>query len=74
MFFISTFRLHKTVIKQIDSYKKHCLWRGADVNDEKTSKFAWELVCIPKNEGGNCVLNLQTQNGALLLSKSAQVL
>ena len=28
MFFMSTFRLHKTVIKQMDSYRKHSLWRG----------------------------------------------
>ena len=28
MFFMSTFRLHKTVIKQVDNYRKHSLWRG----------------------------------------------
>lgn len=26
MFFMRTFQLHKTVIKQVDKYKKHCLW------------------------------------------------
>jgi hypothetical protein len=24
--------MHKTVIKQVDKYRKHCLWRGADIN------------------------------------------
>lgn len=67
MFFMSTFRMHKTVIKQIDAFRKHCLWRGADVQDRKPAKAAWELTCLPKNEGGLGVLNLQTQNDALML-------
>ena len=67
MFFMSTFRLHKIVIKQVDNYRKHSLWRGADIHDKKPSKAAWELVCLPKDEGGQGVLNLQMQNEALLL-------
>ena len=34
---------------------------------KKPSKAAWELVCLPKDEGGLGVLNLQTHNEALLL-------
>ena len=64
---MSTFSLHKTVIKQIDKYRKHCLWRGADINAKNPPKAAWELVCLPKKEGGLGVLNLRTQNEALLL-------
>ena len=30
-------------------------------------KAAWEMVCLPKTEGGLGVLNLRTQNEALLL-------
>ena len=41
MYFMSTFQLHKTVIKQIDKYRKHCLWRGADLNAKKPPKAAW---------------------------------
>jgi hypothetical protein len=67
MFFMSTFQLHKTVIKQIDKYRKHCLWRDSDVNAKKTPKGAWEMVCLPKSEGGLGILNLRTQNEALLL-------
>ena len=67
MFFMSTFSLHKTVIKQVDKYKKHSLWRGSDINDRTPSKATWELVCLPKEEAGLGVLNLQTQNEALLL-------
>jgi len=66
MSFMSTFRLHKTVVKQVDSYRKHSLWRGAHINDKTPSKAAWELVCLLKTEGGLGVLNLKTQNEALL--------
>jgi hypothetical protein len=31
-FHLCTFKMHKTVIKQVDKYRKHCLWRGADIN------------------------------------------
>ena len=67
MYFMSTFRLHKTIIKQIDKYRKHCLWRGADINAKQPPKTTWEYVCLPKKEGGLGVLNLKTQNEALLL-------
>ena len=67
MYYMSTFKLHKTVVKQIDKYRKHCLWRGADINAKQPPKAAWELVCLPKKEGGLGVLNLRTQNEALLL-------
>jgi hypothetical protein len=67
MFFMSTFKLHKTVIEQVDKYRKHCLWRGADINAKNPPKAAWEMVCLPTAEGGLGVLKLQTQNEALLL-------
>ena len=67
MYFMCTFSLHKTVIKQIDKYRKHCIWRGANINAKTPPKAAWDLVCLPKDEGGLGVLNLRTQNDALLL-------
>ena len=67
MFFMYTFKLHKTVIKQVDKYRKHCLWRGSDINAKQPPKAAWEMVCLAKKEGGLGVLNLRTQNDALLL-------
>jgi hypothetical protein len=30
-----TLKLPATVIKQIDNYIRHCLWRGAYINDKK---------------------------------------
>lgn len=67
MFYLCTFWMHKTVIKQIDKYRKHCLWRGGDINNKSPPKAAREMVCLPKSEGGLGVLNLRVQNEALLL-------
>ena len=66
-FYICTFKLHKTVIKQIDKFRKHCLWTGADLNARTPPKAVWHMVCLPKSQGGLGVINLTTQNEALLL-------
>jgi hypothetical protein len=39
------------VIKQIDKYRKHCMWRGADLNARKPPLAAWKLATRPKKEG-----------------------
>jgi hypothetical protein len=62
-----TFSLPKTIIKQINKYRKHCLWRGSDINNKKPPKATCPTVCISKEEGGLGVHNLRTQNGCLLL-------
>jgi len=67
IFAMSTFLLPKTVIKQVDKYRKHCLWRGPDLSSKQPSKAAWQMVCTSKDNGGLGVLNLQTHNESLLL-------
>ena len=67
MFFMSTFHLHSTVREQIDKYRKHCLWRGAEENNRINAKAACPMVTKSKEEGGLGVLDLKTQNEALLL-------
>jgi hypothetical protein len=61
-----TFLLPKTVVKQIDKYRKHFLWRGYDINSRKPPKAVWPMVCLPK-EGGLGVLDISVQNDSLLL-------
>jgi hypothetical protein len=60
-------KLHKGVIKQLDKYRKHCLWRGSDFNAKKPYKAAWSSVCLPKSEGGLGVINISVHNDSLLL-------
>jgi hypothetical protein len=62
-----TLKLHKGVIKQIDNYRKHCLWRGSDINAKQPPKAAWSSVCVPKKVGVLGVINLNTHNTALLM-------
>jgi hypothetical protein len=65
-FAMYTYLLPKIVTKQIDKLRKHCLWRGSDLNNRKSSKAAWLMVCVPKPEGGLGVLDLKIQTENLL--------
>jgi hypothetical protein len=56
-----TFALHNTIISQVDKFRKHCLWRGADINAQQRPKVAWTGVCRSKEEGCSGVLNLKTE-------------
>jgi hypothetical protein len=67
-FYMGKIKLSPTVAKQIDKYRKYCLWRGADLNARKPSLAAWKLITRPKKRGLG-VLNLESQNDALLLKK-----
>lgn len=62
-----TFLLPKTVIKQIDKFRKHYLWRGSDMSSKKPPKAAWKLVCNSHENGGLGIHDLQLQNECLLL-------
>ena len=66
-FYLCTLELPKQVIKQIDKFRKHCLWRGSNINGTGYPKAAWKLVCKGKAEGGLGIINLEAQNQALLM-------
>jgi hypothetical protein len=66
-FFMCTLKIPVTTIKQIDIYRKHCLWRGNDMNSKKPLLAAWSMITKPKDSGGLGVIKLETQNEALLL-------
>jgi hypothetical protein len=44
-------KLPVCIINQIDKYKRHCLWRGGDINAKKPPMAAWKLVTRPKAKG-----------------------
>jgi hypothetical protein len=66
-FFMCTLKIPKTIIKEIDIFRKHCLWRGNDINSKKPPLIAWNAVTQRKVNGGLGVLRLETQNEALLI-------
>jgi hypothetical protein len=39
-YYMCTLKLPKTVIKHIDKFRRHCLWRGADINAKKPLQVA----------------------------------
>jgi hypothetical protein len=53
-YYMRTLKLPKTVIKHIDKFRRHCLWRGADINAKKPPQVAWKIVCKPKAQGAGC--------------------
>jgi hypothetical protein len=58
-----------TVKDQVVKYMRHCLWRkkNGDVQAKGSALISWKKVTGPKNQGGLGVLDLDTQNKALLL-------
>jgi hypothetical protein len=58
-FYMCTIKLPISIIKQIDKYKRHCLWRGGNLNAKKPPLAAWKLVTRPKKKGGLGVLGLR---------------
>lgn len=66
-FYMCTLQLPPQIIKQIDSYRKKCLWSGGEINRKGNCLAAWEAACRPKKEGELGIIDLRTQNTALLL-------
>jgi hypothetical protein len=67
MFFMCTLKIPKTIIKEIDIFRKHCLWRGNDINSKKPPLIAWNSITQRKVNGGLGVLRLESQNEDLLI-------
>jgi hypothetical protein len=48
-------------------FSLHCLWSKGDVNRKGCCLVAWETACLPKNQGGLGIIDIEKQNDALLL-------
>jgi hypothetical protein len=64
---MSTIKLPKGVIENIDRARKQCLWRGNSEKKRGGNLVAWPVVIQPKDKGGTGIINLQLQNDALLM-------
>jgi hypothetical protein len=49
-FYMGKVKLPPTVVKQVDKYRKYCMWRGSDINGKKPPLAAWSLATRPKSE------------------------
>jgi len=66
-FYMCSLKIPPRVIKQIDIFRKHCLWSKGDINGIGRCLVAWEFACKPKDQGGLGIIDIQSQNEALLM-------
>jgi hypothetical protein len=66
-FYMCAIKVPIEILNQVDKYRRHCLWKGGDINSKKPPLAAWSMVTKPKNRGGLGVINLRMQNEALLI-------
>lgn len=66
LFYLSTFKEPKWVIKRIEALQRDFFWKGSSHTPGKGSLIAWKNVCISKKEGGLGILDLAVMNQALL--------
>jgi hypothetical protein len=67
IFYMCCLKIPPQVIKQINVFRKHCLWSKGDINRRGSCLVAWETTCKPKDEGGLGIIDIKNQNSALLL-------
>ena len=68
IFFKSTLELPKGIIEQINKALKHCFWRKYGMEDRGSALISWNKVCLPKDQGGLGVLNIEMHNKCLLMN------
>lgn len=66
-FYMCTLQIRPSILDQIDKYRKNCLWNRGDINRKGGCLAAWEVACRSKKEGGLGIINMRSQNSALLL-------
>jgi len=64
-FWVSIFPMPCAVIRHITCLCRNFLWTG-DICRSKSALVAWKTVCLPKNEGGLGLLNIQISNNSFI--------
>jgi hypothetical protein len=67
--YLSSLKVHKTIIKIADRSRRHCLWEKEEGSSSVNALAAWPLVCRPKKKRGLGIINFEVQNKALLLKQ-----
>jgi hypothetical protein len=55
------------LLKQIDTYRKNCLWSRGEINRRGKCLIAWEVATKPRDQGGLGIIDIKSQNNALLM-------
>jgi hypothetical protein len=66
-FYLCSIKVPITIIKQVEKYRRHCLWRGVDINAKKPPLVSWKNCNKAKTKGCLGVINSRMQNEVLLL-------
>jgi hypothetical protein len=66
-FYMCSIKVPIEILNQVDKYRRHCMWRGGDLNAKKAPLASWKLVRTPTNKGWLGVIRLRLQNDALLM-------
>ena len=66
-FWMTGFTLSGQFIKEINSLCSAFLWSGPSLNVKK-AKVSWDVVCLPKKEGGLGLRSLKAMNKVLTLN------
>ncbi|WVZ96731.1 hypothetical protein U9M48_042332 [Paspalum notatum var. saurae] len=65
MYTMSFFEIPKGICKKLDFFRSGFFWQG-DNHRKKYRLTKWGLLCLPKDQGGLGILNLEAQNTCLL--------
>ena len=58
--------LPKGIIEKINNALKHYFWRKYGMEDRGTTLISWNKFCLPKDQGGLGVLNIEMHNKRIL--------
>ncbi|WVZ51649.1 hypothetical protein U9M48_002771 [Paspalum notatum var. saurae] len=73
MFMMSFFEVPKGILKKLDFYRSIFFWQG-DNHKKKYRLSKWDILSLPKDQGGLGILNLEIQNKCLLSKRLFKLL
>ncbi|KAH1230119.1 TNF receptor-associated factor 1b [Glycine max] len=64
IYLLSFFKIPQSIVDKLESLQRNFMW-GDNHHHKKISWVKWEVVCLPKSEGGLGIKNLSKFNAAL---------